>query len=142
MLFTCFSYLMQVCRLYDHFLWIFSGDYELTMDGIHENILKLQYHDPLMQKTVIHHSLFLVNTAFIFSFIYNFSIFCFKVKCLNSVGISDMLLQYSGRTQHMSLYGMLVFISAHMALLKIISVTNDDLLLQFINLQWPFLFIH
>lgn len=29
-----------------------SGEYELTLDGIHENFLRLSYHDPLMQKTV------------------------------------------------------------------------------------------
>jgi hypothetical protein len=29
-----------------------SGEYELTMDGIHENILRLSYHDPMMHKTV------------------------------------------------------------------------------------------
>lgn len=29
-----------------------SGDYELTMDGIHENILQMRYHDASLQKTV------------------------------------------------------------------------------------------
>lgn len=33
-------------------LWICSGDYDLILDGIHENILHLHYHDPVMQKTV------------------------------------------------------------------------------------------
>uniref|UniRef100_A0A0E0NSV1 AAA+ ATPase domain-containing protein n=1 Tax=Oryza rufipogon TaxID=4529 RepID=A0A0E0NSV1_ORYRU len=27
------------------------GDYDVTMDGIHENFLKLNYHDPMLQKT-------------------------------------------------------------------------------------------
>lgn len=29
-----------------------SGDYDVIFDGIHENILQLQYHDPVMLKTV------------------------------------------------------------------------------------------
>ncbi|KAG9446182.1 hypothetical protein H6P81_012310 [Aristolochia fimbriata] len=53
------------------------GDFELTMDGIHENFLKVHYHDPLMQKTV---------------------------KCLNNLGVSDSFLQYTMRNQHMSLF--------------------------------------
>jgi len=28
------------------------GDYDLIFDGIHENILQLHYHDPVMDKTV------------------------------------------------------------------------------------------
>ncbi|XP_042394576.1 chromosome transmission fidelity protein 18 homolog isoform X1 [Zingiber officinale] len=52
------------------------GEYELTMDGIHENFPRLSYHDPMMRKTV---------------------------KCLNMLGISDSLLQYVLRTQQMSL---------------------------------------
>ncbi|XP_068662997.1 uncharacterized protein [Aristolochia californica] len=53
------------------------GDFGLTMNGIHENFLKVHYHDPLMQKTV---------------------------KCLNNLGVSDSFLQYTMRTQHMSLF--------------------------------------
>ncbi|KAL4312022.1 hypothetical protein GQ457_01G023010 [Hibiscus cannabinus] len=52
------------------------GDYDVILDGIHENILQLQYHDPVMHKTV---------------------------KCLNSLGISDEIQQYVMRTQKMSL---------------------------------------
>ncbi|XWS35110.1 hypothetical protein CRYUN_Cryun21dG0098100 [Craigia yunnanensis] len=52
------------------------ADYDLILDGIHENILQLQYHDPVMQKTV---------------------------KCLNSLGISDLMQHYVMRTQKMSL---------------------------------------
>ncbi|KAH7672890.1 chromosome transmission fidelity protein 18 [Dioscorea alata] len=52
------------------------GDYELTMDGIHENFLQLSYHDPKMQKTA---------------------------RCLDMLGISDSLLHYIFRTQQMSL---------------------------------------
>jgi len=29
-----------------------SGDSNLILDGIHENVLRLNYHDPVMQKTV------------------------------------------------------------------------------------------
>ncbi|XP_042518071.1 chromosome transmission fidelity protein 18 homolog [Macadamia integrifolia] len=53
------------------------GDYELTMGGIHENILQLRYHDPRMQKTV---------------------------KCLDVLGVSDSLHKYIMRTQQMPLY--------------------------------------
>ncbi|XP_048235422.1 chromosome transmission fidelity protein 18 homolog isoform X3 [Ricinus communis] len=53
------------------------GDYDVVFDGIHENILQLQYHDPLMQKTV---------------------------KCFNSLGVSDLINQYIMRTQQMRLY--------------------------------------
>ncbi|KAF5199465.1 Chromosome transmission fidelity protein 18-like protein [Thalictrum thalictroides] len=52
------------------------GEYELTMDGIHENMLQLHYHDPMMQKTV---------------------------DCLNILGVSDYLHHYIMRTQQMSL---------------------------------------
>ncbi|KAK9137857.1 hypothetical protein Sjap_008451 [Stephania japonica] len=48
------------------------GDYELIIEGIHENILHLHYHDPLMQKTV---------------------------NCLNFLGVSEYLQQYIWRTQ-------------------------------------------
>ncbi|KAF8718808.1 hypothetical protein HU200_025114 [Digitaria exilis] len=50
------------------------GDYEVTMDGIHENFLRLSYHDPMLQKTV---------------------------KCLDILGVSDSLTQYVYRTQQM-----------------------------------------
>ncbi|XVE81404.1 hypothetical protein DITRI_Ditri15bG0060700 [Diplodiscus trichospermus] len=52
------------------------GDYDVILDGIHENFLQLQYHDPVMQKTV---------------------------KCLNSLGISDQMQHYIMRTQQMFL---------------------------------------
>ncbi|CAL5347593.1 unnamed protein product [Camellia sinensis] len=52
------------------------GDYDLILDGIHENTLQLHYHDPVMQKTV---------------------------KCLHSLGVSDLFHQYIMRTQRMSL---------------------------------------
>ncbi|TVU47638.1 hypothetical protein EJB05_07244 [Eragrostis curvula] len=54
------------------------GDYEVTMDGIHENFLRLSYHDPMLKKTV---------------------------KCMDVLGVSDCLTQYVWRTQHMSLQG-------------------------------------
>ncbi|KAI3743117.1 hypothetical protein L1987_60820 [Smallanthus sonchifolius] len=52
------------------------GNYDLILDGIHENILQLNYHDPVMRKTV---------------------------KCLHSLEISDIFHQYLMRTQKMSL---------------------------------------
>ncbi|KAM7462045.1 hypothetical protein LguiA_030166 [Lonicera macranthoides] len=52
------------------------GDYDLIMDGIHENILQLHYHDPVMRKTV---------------------------KCLHNLGVSDIFHNYIMRTQKMSL---------------------------------------
>ncbi|XP_004514027.1 uncharacterized protein [Cicer arietinum] len=54
----------------------YRGDSDLILDGIHENILQLNYHDPVMQKTV---------------------------KCLNSLEVYDLLHQYIMRTQQMSL---------------------------------------
>ncbi|PON63766.1 ATPase, AAA-type, core [Parasponia andersonii] len=60
-----------------HSLISSRGDYDLIMDGMHENILQLHYHDPVMQKTV---------------------------KCLNTLGVSDLLHQYIMRSQHMPLY--------------------------------------
>ncbi|KAH9650045.1 AAA domain-containing protein [Citrus sinensis] len=53
------------------------GDYDVIFDGIHENILQLQYHDPVMLKTV---------------------------KCLDCLGNSDLMHQYIMRTQQMPLY--------------------------------------
>ncbi|PSS24093.1 Chromosome transmission fidelity protein [Actinidia chinensis var. chinensis] len=50
------------------------GDYDLILDGIHENVLQLHYHDPVMRKTV---------------------------KCLHSLGVSDLMHQYVMRTQQM-----------------------------------------
>ncbi|KAK1426376.1 hypothetical protein QVD17_15047 [Tagetes erecta] len=52
------------------------GNYDLISDGIHENILQLNYHDPVMRKTV---------------------------KCLHSLEDSDIFHQYLMRTQKMSL---------------------------------------
>ncbi|KAL8026519.1 hypothetical protein ABFS82_14G033000 [Erythranthe guttata] len=52
------------------------GDYDLIMDGIHENILQLNYVDPMMQKTV---------------------------KCLDNLLISDITHRYVMRTQRMAL---------------------------------------
>ncbi|KAH6786798.1 P-loop containing nucleoside triphosphate hydrolases superfamily protein [Perilla frutescens var. hirtella] len=52
------------------------GDYELILDGIYENILQLNYVDPLMQKTV---------------------------QCLDNLGVSDIAHRYIMRTQQMSL---------------------------------------
>lgn len=47
----CFSYV-----LYKNYLAevanLCSGDYDLILDGIHENFLQLHYHDPVMLKTV------------------------------------------------------------------------------------------
>ncbi|GMH31224.1 hypothetical protein Nepgr_033067 [Nepenthes gracilis] len=53
------------------------GDYDLFFEGIHENILKLYYHDPLMRRTV---------------------------KCLDTLGVSDLLHKYIMHSHHMPLY--------------------------------------
>ncbi|XP_078429313.1 P-loop containing nucleoside triphosphate hydrolases superfamily protein [Wolffia australiana] len=73
--------MMKECGLQGDFKFLDSlisnrGDYELTMDGIHENFLQIGFHDPLMQKTV---------------------------GCLDVLGTSDCLLRYILRTQKMSL---------------------------------------
>ncbi|CAH2038914.1 unnamed protein product [Thlaspi arvense] len=60
-----------------HSLVSSRGDYDLIFDGIHENILKLQYHDPVMDKTI---------------------------SCLDCLGTSDLLHRYIMRTQQMPLY--------------------------------------
>ncbi|KAK4421722.1 Chromosome transmission fidelity protein 18 [Sesamum alatum] len=52
------------------------GDYDLILDGIHENILQLRYVDPVMQKTV---------------------------QCLDNLVVSDITHRYIMRTQQMSL---------------------------------------
>ncbi|XP_057434172.1 uncharacterized protein LOC130726869 isoform X2 [Lotus japonicus] len=53
------------------------GDSDLFLDGIHENILQLNYHDPVMQKTV---------------------------KCFNSLGVYDLMHQYIMCTQQMRIH--------------------------------------
>ncbi|TKY53598.1 Chromosome transmission fidelity protein 18-like [Spatholobus suberectus] len=53
------------------------GDSDLILDGIHENVLRLNYHDPVMQKTV---------------------------KCFNNLGVYDQIHQYIMHTQQMPLY--------------------------------------
>ncbi|KAJ1696053.1 hypothetical protein LUZ63_004565 [Rhynchospora breviuscula] len=53
------------------------GEYELTMDGIHENFLRLSYHDPMMHKTV---------------------------RCLDLLETSDFLIHYVSKTQQMSIH--------------------------------------
>ncbi|KAH9620440.1 hypothetical protein KSS87_004132 [Heliosperma pusillum] len=55
----------------------YRGDYELILDGIHENYLQQHYHDPLLQKTV---------------------------QCLNALGVSDVLQQCVMRSHNMFLY--------------------------------------
>ncbi|KAJ8747494.1 hypothetical protein K2173_014393 [Erythroxylum novogranatense] len=69
------------CKKFSGFDFLYSlisnrGDYDIIMDGMHENILQLQYHDPLMQKTV---------------------------KCFNSFGISDLLNQRIFQMQQFTL---------------------------------------
>ncbi|XP_071720190.1 uncharacterized protein [Rutidosis leptorrhynchoides] len=59
-----------------HSLISSCGNYDPILDGIHENILQLNYHDPVMIKTV---------------------------KCMHNLEISDILHQYVMRTQKMSL---------------------------------------
>ncbi|KAL2507137.1 P-loop containing nucleoside triphosphate hydrolase superfamily protein [Forsythia ovata] len=78
------------------------GDYDLILDGIHENILQLRYVDPLMQKTV---------------------------KCLDSLGVSDINHQYIMRTQKMSLqvYQPPIAISIHGLVAQV----------EKISIEWP-----
>ncbi|RZB42821.1 hypothetical protein D0Y65_053421, partial [Glycine soja] len=57
-----------------------SGDSKLILDGIHENLLQLNYHDPVMQKIV---------------------------KCFNNLGVYDLMHQYIMHTQQMPLYDIL-----------------------------------
>ncbi|KAM1111642.1 hypothetical protein ACFX2I_044629 [Malus domestica] len=78
------------------------GDYDLIADGLHENFLHLPYHDPVIQKTV---------------------------KCLNSLGASDLMHKYIMRTQHMPLY---VYQPA-------IAITIHRLVAQVQrpNIEWP-----
>ncbi|KAK4266311.1 hypothetical protein QN277_027254 [Acacia crassicarpa] len=78
------------------------GDYDLILDGIHENILQLNYHDPVMQKTV---------------------------KCLNSLGVSDLLHQYIMRTQQNPL---LVYLPP-----TAITVHQLVAQIQKPNIEWP-----
>ncbi|KAF8015991.1 hypothetical protein BT93_H1517 [Corymbia citriodora subsp. variegata] len=59
-----------------HSLISSRGDYDLVLEGIHENILQLHYHDPVMWKTV---------------------------ACLDSVGVSDLIHRYILRSQQMHL---------------------------------------
>ncbi|KAF3792213.1 Chromosome transmission fidelity protein [Nymphaea thermarum] len=54
-----------------------GGDYDVTVDGIHENFLQLRYHDPALEKTV---------------------------KCFDVLGSSDLIFRRIMQTQQMSLY--------------------------------------
>ncbi|XP_054805256.1 uncharacterized protein LOC129308225 isoform X1 [Prosopis cineraria] len=94
------SMLFEVNSLYS--IVSSRGDYDLILDGIHENILHLNYHDPVMQKTV---------------------------KCLNSLGVSDLLHQYIMRTQQVPL---LVYLPP-------IAITIHRLVAQIQkpNIEWP-----
>ncbi|XP_060179013.1 uncharacterized protein LOC132609167 isoform X1 [Lycium barbarum] len=73
--FNCFSSMSSDFETL-HSLISHRGDYDLILDGIHENFLQLHYTDPVMQKTV---------------------------KCLEILGCSDIFHQYTMRTQHLSL---------------------------------------
>lgn len=69
-------------RMFNEFDFLHSlisnrGDYDIILDGIHENILQLNYRDPVMQNTVI---------------------------CLDSLGVSDVMQQFIMRTQQTSFY--------------------------------------
>lgn len=98
---------IQIPLFVAQLLWICSGEYDVIFDGIHENILQLHYHDPLMQKTVSLQCIFKQHLA-------NFTIttrcnFCYlQVKCFNSLGISDLLHQYIMRTQQIHIHGIYV----------------------------------
>lgn len=47
-----YSITFLLCVFILKFNWMCRGDYDLIFDGIHENILQLHYHDPVMDKTV------------------------------------------------------------------------------------------
>ncbi|EPS61760.1 hypothetical protein M569_13034, partial [Genlisea aurea] len=55
---------------------LIHGDYELILDGIHENMLQLQYVDPVMRKTL---------------------------QCVDNLVVSDMIHRYVMRTRNMYL---------------------------------------
>lgn len=86
---------------------ICSGDYDLIYDGIHENILRLQYYDPVMQKTVsIIPSLYILDYLHLnLDLTIHHLIFVSKVKCLDNLEFSDIINKYVMRTQQMSLQG-------------------------------------
>lgn len=85
-----------------HSLITNCGDYDVILDGIHENFLQLRYHDPVMQKTV---------------------------KCLNSLGVSDLMHKHVMRTQQMFLqvYQPPLAITLHRLLAQV----------QKPNIEWP-----
>ncbi|GLT97836.1 hypothetical protein SLE2022_153820 [Rubroshorea leprosula] len=85
-----------------HSLITNCGGYDIILDGVHENFLQLRYHDPVMQKTV---------------------------KCLNYLGVSDLMHQYIMRTQQMPLlvYQPSLAISLHRLLAQV----------QKPNIEWP-----
>ncbi|XP_022935346.1 chromosome transmission fidelity protein 18 homolog [Cucurbita moschata] len=94
----------NVCDKMEHLYSLLSyrGDYDLILDGIHENILQLNYHDPVMQKTV---------------------------KCLEMLGISDLMGQYAMQTHHMNLnvYRPSCIITVHRLVAQV----------QRPNIEWP-----
>ncbi|KAL3726756.1 hypothetical protein ACJRO7_031624 [Eucalyptus globulus] len=71
-----------------HSLISSRGDYDLVLEGIHENILQLHYHDPVMWKTVV---------------------------CLDSIGVSDLIHQYILRSlrMHLQVYQPSIAIAVH-----------------------------
>ncbi|KAL9240121.1 hypothetical protein vseg_014378 [Gypsophila vaccaria] len=72
----------------------FRGDYELILDGIHENYLQMHYHDPLLQKTT---------------------------HCLDALGASDVLQQNVMRSHNMFLYAYFppIIITIHQLLARV-----------------------
>ncbi|KAM7259687.1 hypothetical protein ACFE04_015428 [Oxalis oulophora] len=99
---SIFSYHVKTATLLTGVFTECRGDYDLIFDGIHENFLQLSYHDPMMHKTV---------------------------KCLNSIGISDLMHQYIMRTQKMSIY-------VYQPSLSII-IHKQIAQVQRPNLEWP-----
>ncbi|GJN08363.1 hypothetical protein PR202_ga26274 [Eleusine coracana subsp. coracana] len=93
------------------------GDYEVTMDGIHENFLRLSYHDPMLKKTVS-----------IFLYLVNLWP-TMQVKCIDVLGISDCLTQYVWRTQQMSL-------QAYQPLIAI-NISRMVAQVEKPNIEWP-----
>lgn len=86
------------------------------MDGIHENILQLHYHDPMMRKTVSWYKL--IDLSYLlkldaFDLIdlfaetrhFDIKIIYLKVKSLNNLGVSELMQQYVMHSHRMQLLG-------------------------------------
>ncbi|XP_031405513.1 chromosome transmission fidelity protein 18 homolog [Punica granatum] len=85
-----------------HSLISSRGDYDVILDGVHENILQQRYHDPVMKRTVM---------------------------CLNSMSASDLIHQYTMRSQqmHLQVYQPPLAIAVHRLIAQV----------QKPSIEWP-----